>query len=211
MEITVSEMMQFVQGVEQYYNNAWTKLIIVGGLIVGAGAILLPILIQWWQKKQLKIESEIIKKDLKMKIDEMVKSKLEESIKEYENKFEVLEKAITETQERASGYIFHVQGNQDLSNKDFSNAIESFIESARCYISIRDDLNLQTVLNIILKNVLPKLSDYDVIENNEDIFQKLLSSLEEANLTRQYTTYIRKLKNAFKVAKKRLKLNNVKK
>ncbi len=59
MELTVSELIQFVQGVEQYYNNAWTKLIIFGGLIVGAGAILLPILIQWWQKKQLKIQSEI--------------------------------------------------------------------------------------------------------------------------------------------------------
>ncbi len=55
MNLTIEQMIQFIQAVEQYYNNAWNKLIIVGAIIVGAGAIGLPLVIQYWQQKGSKL------------------------------------------------------------------------------------------------------------------------------------------------------------
>ena len=53
MNITIDQMIQFVEAVEQFYNSAWTKLVAVGAVIIGAGAIGIPILIQWWQKRKI--------------------------------------------------------------------------------------------------------------------------------------------------------------
>ncbi|GAH12594.1 unnamed protein product, partial [marine sediment metagenome] len=120
---------------------------------------------------------------------------------EYEKKFAELRNGIIETQDKALGYIFHLQGNSFLSMKKFSNALRDYLESAGFYISVRNELNLQIVLNNILDKTLHNITDYDVIEEYEDRFQKLLLSLEKANDRSQYTNYIIKLKKAFKNAK----------
>ncbi len=67
----------------------------------------------------------------------MVKSKFELYTKVYELKYNILEIKILKTQDKASGYIFHLQGNYNLSIKKFSNALRDFLESARCYLSIK--------------------------------------------------------------------------
>lgn len=211
MEITVSEMMQFVQGVEQYYNNAWTKLIYFGVAIFIIGTIAIPIGIQLWQKQQLKIQSEIIKKDLKKKIDEMVESKFESYTTEYEKKFVELKNEITKALDLALGSICHIRGSLYFDKKYYSTAMKCYLDAANYYISSRDDFNLQNTLHVLSENLLPKLTDYDVIEEYKDIYQKTISSLEKANDRGQYRNYIRKLKKAFKVAKNRLEPDKVKK
>ena len=72
MNLTIDELIHFVEAVEQYYNNAWNKLVLFGTILVALGAIVVPLLIQWWQRQKLQLESDKILNNIRKYVNETV-------------------------------------------------------------------------------------------------------------------------------------------
>ena len=53
---TFSETIDLVNKVDSFYNSAWDKLIIVGSLAFGIVGIVVPFIIQWYQKRTLELK-----------------------------------------------------------------------------------------------------------------------------------------------------------
>jgi LPS O-antigen subunit length determinant protein (WzzB/FepE family) len=62
VEKTTDNSIDLINKVDSFYNSAWDKLIIVGSIAFAIIGILVPYVIQWYQKKTLKISEELLKK-----------------------------------------------------------------------------------------------------------------------------------------------------
>jgi hypothetical protein len=149
---------ELINKVDSFYNSAWDKLIVSGSLALAVIGLLVPYLIQWYQKKNLKISEELLKRDienqslkLKSELLDDINKTLEEKIQEFETK---LEKMQASTYARAH----HLQANLQTDNGDFLGAYADYYYSAQEYLLCEDFVNLNIVLKIILNDCLPELS-----------------------------------------------------
>jgi hypothetical protein len=191
-----------INKVDSFYNSAWDKLVIVGSVSFAVIGILVPFVIQWYQKKTLKISEELLKKDienqsLKLKTELLadIKIILDERIKDFEKKIEELNAS-------ATAKTFHLQGNSQLGDKDIGGALADFVTAAQNYLICGDYSNLQTVLRIILENCVPKLSQEEIndlrITHNCDL-DLLLNDLTLKDDNGVFSQVIRNIQ--FKVSK----------
>ena len=59
-----SNGLDILEKVDTFYNNAWNKLIIVGSVAITIVGIVVPLIIQWYQKRTLKLSEELLKKSI---------------------------------------------------------------------------------------------------------------------------------------------------
>ncbi len=151
-----------INKVDAFYNSAWDKLVIVGSVSFAVIGILVPFVIQWYQKKTLKVSEERLKKDienhslkLKAEILDDINKTLEERIKDFEKKIEELNAS-------ATAKAFHLQGNGQLADNFIAGALSDFVTAAKNYLLCGDYSNLQTVLRIILEDCVPQLSQEEI-------------------------------------------------
>lgn len=149
---------ELINKVDSFYNSAWIKLIVSGSLALAVIGLLVPYLIQWYQKKNLKISEELLKRDiekqsLKLKSELLndINKTLEEKIQEFERK---LEKMQASTYARAH----HLQANSQSNDGHFLEAYADYCYSAQEYLFCEDFDNLNIVLKIIFNDCLPELS-----------------------------------------------------
>lgn len=145
----MKENYELINQVNEFYNSAWDKLVIVATVSFAIVGIIVPLLIQWYQKKSLQssedrlkneinAESNKIKEALEIEMRaflELETKKFEDKIKKLENKFEA--------------GIFHVQGNNELHRKDYKSAFGSLCIAAMFYVRIDDFQNLRAILDDI--------------------------------------------------------------
>ncbi|MCO6176065.1 hypothetical protein NHF50_13520 [Flavobacterium sp. NRK F10] len=162
---TTENGIELINKVDSFYNSAWDKLILVGTVAFGVIGILVPFVIQWYQKKTLKISEELMKKELenqaltlKAELLDHININIKKEIKIFEEKIEKLNAS-------TNAKAFHLQGNGQLANGYKAGALSDYIISADNYIICEDYNNLQTVLRLILEDCLPSLS----LEEIEDL------------------------------------------
>jgi len=155
---TPNDAFDLVNKVDSFYNSAWNKLMIFGSIAFAILGIVVPLVIQWYQKKTLKISEELQKKEIETQILKVKTELLTDLTKSLEDKISIFEAKIEELNASATAKAFQMQGNTRLRENYFSGALSDFIEAAGNYILCKDYLNLQRVLNLILNSCLPKLS-----------------------------------------------------
>lgn len=68
-----------LNNVNTFYNSAWGNLIWVVGIILGIGGVVLPILIQLWQKRTLKLNEDELRKEITLAVNS-AKDELKDTI-----------------------------------------------------------------------------------------------------------------------------------
>lgn len=130
-----------IDKVENYYENAWNKLIYMLSIIGGIMVVLLPIVLTWQQKRELKLNKLDFQEDVDRKILELENRILTfntEEIEKVRNDIQELNNNISEKQKRDIKKIYamtyYLQGlhakasdNPDLIIKSFITAINSLI------------------------------------------------------------------------------------
>lgn len=161
---TTSEAVELISNVDSFYNSAWNKLIIVGSLAFGVIGIIVPLVIQWYQKKTLKISEELLKKNIENQTLKLKSELMTEITQTLETKLKNFEEKIDKESASHNAKTFHLQGNS-LHNKGLiSEALGDFIIAARDYSYVEDYSNLRSILNFILNECLPKLSQEEVTD-----------------------------------------------
>ena len=165
VEKTTDNGLELINKVDSFYNSAWDKLILVGSVAFGVIGILVPFVIQWYQKKSLKISEELMKKEMENQTLKLKSELLDDINKTLEERIKIFEEKIEKLNASTNAKTFHLQGNGNLKSGDMLNAIADYITCAEDYIICEDYSNLQTILRLILNDCLPNLS----IEEIEDL------------------------------------------
>ena len=60
----MTDTLEIINRIDQFYDSAWDKLIIIGTISFGIVGIVVPLIIQWYQKKSLKLSEENLKTEI---------------------------------------------------------------------------------------------------------------------------------------------------
>lgn len=160
----MQENYELLNQVNEFYNSAWEKLIIIGSIAFAIVGIIIPLIIQWYQKKQLKVSEEKLEnkfkneiESLKESIKEDIKDILKEEIKDFEKKIDKIDNA-------SNAKLLHLQGQKSMASKNYDAALWNFLKSARLYSKSDEYGNLQAMLEMI-ESLLDKITK----ENLDDI------------------------------------------
>ena len=186
-----------LEKVDYFYNSAWNKLVLIGSISFAIVGIVVPLLIQWYQKKVLVLSENKLKAEIKSetskiekRIKESVQTELEEKIKDYEKKIESLNAS-------SNAKAFHLQANSSFERGEYQSALADYITASFDYLKADDFSNLQTTLRIICDNCLQHLSSEEIndikIFHGEDL-DKLLEELDEKDNNGTLTQQIRWIK-----------------
>lgn len=177
---------QLLNQINDFYNSAWDKLILVGVIALTIVGIITPAIIQWYQKQTLKLneeklrenlrkEIEISKNQLKLEIEETVNHKL----KKVNKKLTVKNKILYNNSE---GGLSFLEGNNHLDGKYYFNAIISYSVSMNHYRKAENFLAIQRILSNFIE-CLSKIRKSDFIElkknydtDIDDVLTKILNA-----------------------------------
>jgi hypothetical protein len=194
-----------INKVDSFYNSAWDKLIIIGYIAFAVIGIIVPFVIQWYQKKSLKISEELLKKEIENHTLKLKTELLTNINEQLESKLKVFENKILRLTSSMNAKIFHIQGNIHCINGDLSSGFIDFINAAQDYLICEDYYNLQVIFNNISTLCLKELTYEQVLDikltHNCDI-EVLLSAVSKKNEKGIFSPMLKDI---------RLKLNNLKK
>ena len=170
--------------INQFYDSAWLKLLFVITIL----GIVVPIIVQYFQSKNLKDLTKELKEKFDSKLDllkEDYENKIDSLIQNHKTKFKQLEikneKALIELEANT----FHLHGRALFNEKDYLASFGSFLiagkESKNCGRMDRIGINLDSALANLKKfkkEDFIKLNDF-LIENFEcKSLEESLSELE---------------------------------
>jgi hypothetical protein len=196
---------ELINYVDAFYNNAFNKLIIYATLLLALIGIAWPLFLQWYQRKQYKIEEEEVKKKLIDHITvEMAKQQavllqeIDNKIKqgEIQNQNET-DKLFTEVKNKTSyllGGINIIQANYFSNIKQFEVALSSFIAGALATIECADERHLQISLKGI-DNSFMKIKEKSSTVNKQIVDQltELINRLQNYNTNGRYDIDLKRL------------------
>jgi hypothetical protein len=186
-----------INSVNEFYNSAWEKLIIVGTIALTIIGILVPLIIQWYQKKTMILNEEKLKNHIKQEV-EKIKDDLRKEIKEtFENEMKKFEEKIEKIRSNSEAGIFHIQAISELDKKLYLESLRSFITAATFYVDAEDYFNLQIVLEVIedscLKNITK--SQYENIKLTRGCtLENLYEKIHPVDTKGAFTHIINKIK-----------------
>ena len=176
---------QIIDKIDTLYSNSWHRFIDTAAMVsVGVSIliILMPILIQLWQRHFFKIEEEKIKRDLTTDINRIIEQKFKDTEKIHDEKFAAIKADIVKYSAEANAGVYHVQASYLKSQNLHVKAIESCVNAVKEYLKFNDPLNLRRTLEGILKRSLKEVTSRDI---------ELLAE-EGTNLEAMFTAIVKK-------------------
>lgn len=186
---SIANQIDIIDKVDTFYNNAWDKLILVGVVAFGIIGIIVPVIIQWYQKRTLKISEELMKKDIESQVSKMKAGILIELAPQIEGEFKKYEKKI----KILNAKTFLIQGKLNLEKNYYHPALGNFIAASFSFIVSDDYQNLQHALHLILNDCLPYLSQEEVTDlkiANDSNLDLLLKNLKDSDDKGVFVTII---------------------
>ena len=208
---------ELVEKVNAFYDSAWDRLIIIGTVSFAVVGIVIPLLIQWYQKRTLSLSETQLKQNIKDNIKEEKEKLIEEITNSIENKFIEYEEKIKKMEASATARAFHIQGNNNFSKNLIYNTLADYITACANYIETDNYINLQTLLNEIDKNCLPHVSTEEIedlkITDGADLMY-LINKIDKQDKNGSLLKYTRDIRHKLtklpKTKKERLELNKPK-
>lgn len=167
----IDNNLNIINGVNDFYDSSWNKLI----FIIGVLGILLPIVVQYFQNKNLKLILDEVTNKFDKSIVELKdenKNKLADEIKIFEEKFNLLEEKNTSNEIKIKWSTNLLQARAYLLNKQYHLALYGFLIALDTELNNRDKLknNIKATLNSI----------FECLENvTKTTFDKCLERLDE--------------------------------
>lgn len=208
----VIDGLELVEKIDSFYNSAWNKLVIVGSIAFGIIGIVMPILLQWYQRKVLSANEDKLKaiilnesKNIENKLMDEVQQLIDEKLEQYEEKIEKINAS-------SRAKTFHLQANSNVEFNRYKDAYTDYISAGFNYHESDDFLNLRRVLKNIQVVCIPKLCTQDVedikISHNNDI-EELLTTLEEEKEYGYFTDLINEIRYSLsKIPEDRVEKDN---
>lgn len=148
---TQDDTIDVIEKVDNFYNNAWSKLILFGSILFALVGIFVPLVINWFQKRTLKFSED----SLRLKLKAELQTELEELINE---KFDANEKKFKILNASANSKILFSQAKFSIEKNSYKSALGELVTASFFSIECEDFKSLQEILDFILNSCLPFLS-----------------------------------------------------
>ncbi len=202
----MEETLVILDHVNKFYTQSFNQLIILTVAILAFSALVLAILIGFYQRWFLKIEHNAIETSLKKELGEHFNKKLSEVEFKYQEKelhlqaeITLLEEKVQKNIDEIAAGVFHVQGVNQLENDNYLGALRSFARASIKNMKCANEANLKTMFGFI--NTCLQSLDHETLGLDLDLrklVDKLIEDLEEYNENSRYTREINDLKIEFK-------------
>lgn len=133
----LNEQANIISHVNGFYESAWLKLIIIISIL----GIIIPILIQYFQRNNLKVVIDYLTKEQNLNFETKIKELAvsnQENNELLTNKIDIEINRLSENYSYISNEIeatlFYHQGKQNLSNGNFNTALKDFYKSTIFWI-----------------------------------------------------------------------------
>lgn len=219
MEISNIDISTLLNMIDTFYNNAWNKLVLFGGLIIVIVGIVLPAILQWasqriQQGKNIEMENKL-RKELTNSINLKGKSIEEKNKKFIDNYFYEKEKVIKNMSIKLSSRIsfsiglnYHNLGVQSAGEEDFFYAIRYYIIAGHNYVDAKNEGELKIILGNIESCCLHKIKDSFEFEEIKKSLDNFISKLKEEYPDERYSQEIRRIEKNFFTCNQQLKNKN---
>lgn len=197
--------LDIVEKVASFYENAWFKLIYLISAAVAVVGVVIPLVLQFWQRQQLRIAESKIKADAIQSMAEEFKKTEEYLTRLLDEKIKSVSDELSKKIMVIDAGIFHSQALIAVSKNATDEAVRSAIAAAKMYFLGDDCRNAGRALNILNADCLPKINKktFEQQEDLEDKFKELINVMSEKNINGQYTDQIEQLKKRIKDSKLR--------
>ena len=185
---TVVTSLDVLKSVNDLYSSNFTQLLTVMGLLVGFGAVVLPLLFQYREariaKAQIKSDFQNFIDEAKRDIEKKIQDKFEAQQAIAKKEIELLETRTSAAIIAAEVGVFHVQGNFELSRGRFDTAWKSYVgaleRSVVAYELNKEEKSqlklLQQNMRFVAEAILPKMKKVDF--SDEDVSSKTKKIME---------------------------------
>ncbi|WP_339624055.1 hypothetical protein [uncultured Winogradskyella sp.] len=174
-----------INEVNSFYDSAWIKLILVITIL----GIIVPVIVQYFQRKNFKDLAEDLKDKFDSKIENLKKDnedKINVLIKTHKKKIKRNEKRNKKAMIELDAVTFHLQARSLFNEKNFFSSFRSYLKSSLLFKRSNRIDRIEPNLNNILLT-LTKLNDEDfekvdgaLLETSEKkTFDECLSVIEE--------------------------------
>ena len=131
LRLPSNQSLDLISKIDTFYNNAWTKLIVTVTILFTIVGIVIPLIIQYYQKRELKLGEEKLKAEI-----ESIEIRLKSEIKqETESTLEILTKKINmlevEINAKVSARTNHLQAMIEVGKNNFTRATYLYALSAK--------------------------------------------------------------------------------
>ena len=123
----------YLNQIDSFYNSAWDKLVLTGSIVIGLVGIAVPILIQFWQQRNLETQEKNLKGAIERQIakaKEELKDMIQDLIKKEVDSLGIKQE---ESFDNIEGKLLQIQGNL-FYDKDNKSALHSYVRAVRQYL-----------------------------------------------------------------------------
>lgn len=190
---TVSDY-DILNRVDSFYNSAFTILIVVISIIATIIGVIIPLVIQSYQRRRYNQDMKAIEnaqKDLKAEIDNATqklnkdfKNEMEETKEELtkvfeaqlKEKFDNADEKLYQIDEASYAHLHHLQGTIYYTANHYSSALFNFIKATKHSINSKIESHIKSSAINITK-AIEKLDSYKVFVDAEKEANTTISSL----------------------------------
>lgn len=172
----------YVNKVDSFYNNSWTKLAVLFGLI----GIIIPLIISYIQNRKIDKDVKKIKDDILVQL------------RNETNKY--LNKRIRVIQHASEGVSYSVQAQINLKEGKLEDAFHDYVTSLYCFYIGDDFCNFQITKKDFIENLLAKIDQnmLDKFDNSYSEYfdiESLIKRIEKSG-AKEYGNEVYELKKA---------------
>jgi len=162
----LNETANIINNVNAFYESAWLKLIVVITII----GIVVPIVIQYFQRKSNKDIFEKYSSDFELKLNERInileernKKYIAELQENYNKEIDKLKQITEEQTDTNEANTFYLQGRLRFSEKNYKHALPDFIYSTEKYLKV-GNIERMLVLLSFINNCIIKIEKKSVFD-----------------------------------------------
>jgi len=205
---------ELLQRVASFYENAWANLIFLVTIFLIFVGVIIPILIQWHQRRSFRIEEESLKQEIRKQVEEIrvslstelsadLNRREEQQQTQLDSKIAEVRGSLNKQALSLQGHVYNVQGAVLFTLNNYGLGLASYLRSAIDFAQSERESALQGSLSAIIKTGLPKIEN-EAINSPElglvELFDELISTLEKNNDRGRYIRSIGKLKSEWQKA-----------
>ncbi len=208
LKYKASEKLEIITKVNEFYDSAWTKLLIVGTLI----GLLAPYLINLLQSRDLKILKTKLSSELKdefskhlLDVNNGIDSRLQEINKKFKEHEDKIEESSMNAIHTAEGHYYFQTGITAMNENKPLYAARIFLyasltwEDAKVYYRVKSSLNLlNSQLEILNNEDLVRFIDDVKISGYKEPIDYYIRRLNESEGLSEIEESLGKLKNILK-------------
>ncbi|HLO69831.1 MAG TPA: hypothetical protein VK167_03125 [Flavipsychrobacter sp.] len=154
--------------VNTFYTSSWDRLIITVSIAFGIVGIIIPLIIQWYQRKTLQLSEDNLQALIISEIDkakEELKSeftkRLEEVIHTYDTK---IEDVISETYART----YHLQARINFDSENYVRSFVDIMDACNYYPKTEHNEQIKVILRTIDELILSKVKSEELKSLNDE-------------------------------------------